>query len=209
MKNFKKHLKLFTIASLVLVGALFGLSLLGISGKALAYGLPMALAVPALLGVTTTDLTGNSKKGAIPMPGQFTNPYIISNTVTIPSTAATNDIVNALAIKKGTLVISTFFEIITAGVGTAAAVDLGDGDNATGYVSNSDATAAAGTVVPCPLASTYAAAGGKYYSADDTIDVKCHTITAMTTAPTLKVTALCVDIHDFADYTSVVVAGNS
>ncbi len=209
MKLFTKHLRLFTMAAIVMFGLLMGVGLMGFHGKDLVLGLPIALGLPLMFGVVTTDQTANSKKTGIPISG-VDNIYTITNTLTIPLTGATNDVVNALPIKKGTLVKEVVMEIIVAGVGTAVSLSVGKtGGTANGFLSAIDATQAAGTFVPCPLAGTYPAAGGLFFSADGTIDVLLATITAMTTAPQIKLTATCIDVHDYPDYNTGVIPGSS
>lgn len=134
------------------------------------------------LGVTTTDATGGAKAYTAPIAGFNKRFQVRSALITLPAGAATNDIIEAVPVKAGWLIHGSRVKIVTAAVGTAAALDIGiTGGTVDGFDANIDSKAAAGTVYKSTPSDTYAAAGGHYVTAADTVDVKCKTITDMTT----------------------------
>ena len=159
---------------------------------------------------TTYDLTGQSGAGsAVPINGTNRRGQVTA-TITVPLLGVTNDILQCIPIKKGQKCHGISMVIVTAGAGTTVALDIGiTGGTAAGFDSQVDAKAAAGTVTQSVLADTYPAAGGFYATADDTIDILLHTITAMTTAPVVKLIADIETIVDSVDYVSPAVVGAS
>ena len=137
--------------------------------------------------MATTDLSHSS--AAMPLNGDAKT-FLISNELTLPTALATNDLVNALKIPAGTMVLNAYTKISTAGVGTAVTLEVGNSGDTNGLIASVDGTAAAGTVVVG--GGAYTAAFGTYYSTAGTIDIKASTITGMTTATKLIVAALCV-----------------
>ena len=86
---------------------------------------------------------------------------------------AQNDILEALSISAGSIVVEVGIAVLTAEDSTCK-LDVGDGTTVDGFLDNVDAESAAGSVFNSLNAATGADAysGGKYYAADDTIDVK-------------------------------------
>lgn len=87
------------------------------------------------------------------------------------------DVLEIIPIKKGTRVKHVGYEILTP-EGATFTFDLGDGSSAAGYLSNQDGNAAAGSMGLSSLALTEGTpntitgySNGKFYTADDTIDM--------------------------------------
>lgn len=80
---------------------------------------------------------------------------------------AAEDIVELLHIPAGTFVHKVFIEVEAAEDGT---VNVGDGDDPDGYVAGADTSTAGTRAVGGGALST-----GKFYAADDTIDVAVPT----------------------------------
>ena len=92
------------------------------------------------------------------------------------SNLAATDVIQAITVKAGEMVIGCSAKIITA-CSAAMTATIGDGDDADGYVTSVSLNGTAGTVTSTTGAllqsgaSTYAITQGKVYSADDTIDL--------------------------------------
>lgn len=85
--------------------------------------------------------------------------------------ASAADVVQIAKVSAGTLVEKVDYRVKTAEGGTATA-DIGDGDDPNGYDDAINLNAAANTVAgTLPVVATDAYAKGKYYAADDTIDL--------------------------------------
>jgi hypothetical protein len=94
---------------------------------------------------------------------------VIHNTLNFATTnASAADVIQALKVGAGMLVTSVRTKITTAEGGTATC-DVGDGDDPNGYNDAADLNAAAGVIEKNLEADAYGV--GKYYSADDTIDL--------------------------------------
>lgn len=149
--------------------------------------------VMAMLGVTT-DLTAGAKAYTAPIAGFNKRFQVRSNLITIPAGAATNDIIKVVPIKKGWLIHGTREEIVVAGVGSAVTLDVGiTSGTVDGFDAAIDGKSAAGTILKSTPSDTYPAAGGFLAAADGTVDIKCKTITAMTTPTQLYVI---LDVED-------------
>lgn len=113
--------------------------------------------------------------------GQFSQ-FLVSESVAVGTTAqpvSSADVLNVLNVKAGWLVLGAGIKILTAAGGTCTGT-FGDGDDADGWDASSvNLNAAAGTVTlvsaalteGTPNTFTDALFGGKYYSADDTLDI--------------------------------------
>ena len=92
------------------------------------------------------------------------------------SNLAAADVIKAITLKAGEMVIGCSAKIITA-CSAAMTATIGDGDDPDGYVTSVSLNGTAGTVTSTTGAllqsgsSTYAITQGKVYSADDTIDL--------------------------------------
>lgn len=106
------------------------------------------------------------------------------------------DIYPALQVKKDWVVLQTRIEMVTAAVGTALTADIGDGAGATSFDAAIDLKGAAGTEYSSLIGTdAYVAGGaGKRYAADDTIDIKLNTVTAVTGNPKVIARALVLDL---------------
>ena len=129
---------------------------------------------------------------SIPWDG-LNKPYRLDNKVTIPVGAVSTDIIQCLPVKAGTLVLDAYVKMITPATATAISATVGDGATADGYDASIDLKGAAGVLYKSNPADTYPAAGGKYYSADDTIDLVV-TVNTMTVAAVIEVYANCLDL---------------
>jgi len=81
---------------------------------------------------------------------------------------AANDVVEVIKVPKGTLVLNVMYEVINGDA--TQTVNIGDGADVDGWVAAAS-VATAGSVGH----GGGAFAGGKFYSADDTIDIECPT----------------------------------
>ena len=92
------------------------------------------------------------------------------------SNLAATDVIKAVTVKAGEMVIGCSAKIITA-CSAAKTATIGDGDDPDGYVTSVSLNGTAGTVTSTVGAllqsgtTTYAITQGKVYSADDTIDL--------------------------------------
>lgn len=80
------------------------------------------------------------------------------------------DVLELFGIKAGIWVPVVAIQTVTA-EGAAATCDLGDGTSAAGYASNHDLNAVGWSSSLATVALSLATAGGKLYTADDTIDM--------------------------------------
>lgn len=126
--------------------------------------------------------------------GQF---YVITNEVDLAA-VATGDVVEALAIAAGTLVLNVTTKIITA-CGLTATATVGDGAGAAAWNASVNLNAAANTL-DAGVGENGATTGdayvntGKLYSAADTIDLTCTITAGPIVTGKIKVTAICVDL---------------
>lgn len=92
------------------------------------------------------------------------------------SNLAAADVIKAITVKAGEMVIGCSAKIITA-CSAAMTATIGDGDDPDGYVTSVSLNGTAGTVTSTTGAllqsgaSPYAITQGKVYSAEDTIDL--------------------------------------
>ena len=92
------------------------------------------------------------------------------------SNLVATDVIKAVTVKAGEMVIGCSAKIITA-CSAAMTATIGDGDDPDGYVTSVSLNGTAGTVTSTTGAllqsgtTTYAITQGKVYSADDTIDL--------------------------------------
>lgn len=141
---------------------------------------------------TTFDATGGAG-AATPFQAKYfkTKPVRI----TVPSTAVTNDIIQAIPVKAGWLVLGVVVKMITAAVGTAHTADIGiTGGAADGFDAAISLKGAAGTVTRTVPADTNAVAGGLYITTADTIDVLMKSIDTLTVFPTFEISAYGIDL---------------
>ncbi len=159
--------------------------------------------------MATYNRTGLAGTGSASRPyhGQFA-PFLVSEKVAVGTSASpvsSGDVLNVLNVKAGWLVLGVGLKIITAAGGTCTGT-VGDGDDANGWDASSvNLNAAAGTVTlvsaalteGTPNTFTDALFGGKYYTADDTIDI---TLDAGSSIAAGEVTAFAwvFDLNDVA-----------
>ena len=133
--------------------------------------------------------------------------FILHSTVDFTVTAGGSaDVLQMIAVPAGTLVTNVAHIVLTAEDSTSTGT-IGDGSGATSWIASVNNEAAANTVLfgngkfalsegtPNTIASThaYAADGGKYYSAADTIDM---TLSAnATNTGKIMLVAWCVDLN--------------
>lgn len=141
----------------------------------------------------TFDVTGGA---AAAIPFQAKHFKTAPVTVAVPTTAITNDVIQAIPIKAGWLVQGVIVKMITAAVGTAHTADIGiTGGTADGFDAAISLKGAAGTVTKTVPADAYAVAGGFYATADDTIDVLMKSIDTLTVFPTFEISAYGIDLN--------------
>ena len=147
--------------------------------------------VNMLLGVTTTAVVGT---GAVPYRTMGKVFITEPNTVTVPVTAVSNDIVQCVPVLKGWLVFGIVVKMLTRGTATTITANFGiTGGTTNGFAASADLTAAGPFL--SPLASTYPAAGGYLAAADGTIDCLLSTISVMTVGPVMSVQAIVIDTN--------------
>ncbi len=133
--------------------------------------------------MATVDVTKGAAGSAYPA-SDLPKVFIIENIIDFAATnRASGDILQVLQIKAGSYVLLAGLEVLTVEDSTATA-DLGDGANADGYLDGTDINAATGyfpsapaitngtgTVITAVTTTLFAIMGGKFYTADDTIDL--------------------------------------
>ncbi len=182
MKKFlMKHRNGLLVLAVVAVCALFGI------------GGPVGLAF-AFVGVTTTDLTGS--QAGIPAK-RADKGFTIRKRITIAQALqVASDIVKVLNVKSGWLVKQVHIFIVTPTAGTALTVNVGDGDGASSFDSAINLKSAAGTrTYGIDGTDAYITSGGKYYAADDTIDLAFVTVTSPSGAVVIDVVAEVEDLN--------------
>lgn len=133
----------------------------------------------------TVDLTKGAAGAAYPA-SDLPKVFIIENIIDFAATNRTaTDILQVLHVKAGSFVMLAGIEVLVVEDSTLT-LDLGDGANADGFLDGIDAEAATGYfdssqayTVSTTNANTvledadvlYGVMGGKFYTADDTIDV--------------------------------------
>ena len=97
---------------------------------------------------------------------------VVQNTIDFSATGdnvSAADVVQAIKIPSGALVTKVYVKVDTAEGATCTAT-VGDGTTADGWDASTNLNATADTVTTS-LEATDTYVGGKYYSADDTIDL--------------------------------------
>ena len=149
----------------------------------------------------TYDLTQGS--AGVPFIG-LNKIYTISNSVDLNAMAVkpiSTDILKVLNIPAKTFVQNVIVEVVTQSAATGLTATVGDGADADGWDTAVDLEAAAGTATYAgfvltegtPNTVTDAYAGGKVYTAADTIDL-VTTVNTVTTWGEIKVTAICAEL---------------
>jgi len=154
----------------------------------------------------TIDYTKGAAGAAYPA-SNIPTIFVMEQTLDFAATnSAAGDDCQALQIRAGSYVSLAGLEIIVVEGGTATG-DLGDGDNADGYLDGVDLDATNGDFFSsrltwvigvgtgdidtvAPAAALYGTLGGKFYTADDTIDLT--TVNAMDTGK-MRVFAIVFD----------------
>lgn len=115
---------------------------------------------------------------------------------------ATGDVIQAISLPKGTLVLAAGVELVTAIAGASAlTLDVGTGDDADQWADGFDAAAASvGGLSTIPVGVTTEAKGNpKVLAAADTIDVTAAGVTGSLTAGVIRVWAAVADINDLSN----------
>ena len=145
---------------------------------------------------------GNGERGR--------KPYLVSTVVDFAtalsdkgSALAANDVIPAIAVKKGTCIINAGIEVDTLQTAaTALTLDLGTGVDPDVFVDGFTATSAA--------AETYAQNAAAFQPvmcvADDNIDLKIATLTGTLSTGKYRVWAILMDCDDIGDMTAAEVA---
>ena len=107
---------------------------------------------------------GNTSPHTDAMPGGMMAAMID----TAVKNLASGDIWQAITVPAGSIVVAVGAVILTAEGGTLT-IDVGDGDDADGYLNDASGNSAGASY--SSINGTLAYSGGRYYSAEDTIDV--------------------------------------
>ena len=107
---------------------------------------------------------GNTSPHTDAMPGGMMAAMID----TAVQNLAADDIWQAITVPAGSIVVAVGAVILTAEGGTLT-IDVGDGDDADGYLNDANGNSAGASY--SSINGTLAYSGGRYYSAEDTIDV--------------------------------------
>ena len=140
---------------------------------------------------TLRAVGGNSQRGR--------NPYMVQTVVNIAtalsdkgSALAAADVIPAIAVSKGTMILNAGIEVDTAQTSASAlTLDLGTGVDADVFVDGFDGTSAAGVV-----AQNAAAFQPVMAVADDNIDLKIATLTGTLSTGKFRVWAVLMDCTD-------------
>lgn len=144
--------------------------------------------------------------GSVPVAG-LGKRFVLSNEIDLSAIdgLATTDVIQALNIEAGTFVENVFVRIVEPTVnGTGnTTVTVGDATNADGFDTSVNLEADANTVTcagfvltegtPNTLADAYA--GGKVYTADDTLDLVLTITGAVTAWGKIEVIAACTKLY--------------
>ena len=122
---------------------------------------------------------GNTSPQTDAMPGGIMAAMID----TAVQNLAADDIWQAMTVPAGSIVVAVGAVILTAEGGTLT-IDVGDGDDVDGYLDGSNGNSAGASY--SSINGTTAYSGGRYYSAEDTIDVK-----AINAADAAKIVVWC------------------
>lgn len=153
----------------------------------------LLLSIPAIGYSATVDKVGSAVY-AIPASG-LNKVFVMSNTVDI-SGADDGDVYQVLPVGTGTVVLNVFTKIVTPNnAATSSTVNIGDGNNTSGYGSSTNMKAAAGTFTKgIGGTHTYITNDGTLYTSGDTIDLT-FSVTGTNTVGSVKVMALCTDLN--------------
>ena len=122
---------------------------------------------------------GNTSPQTDAMPGGIMAAMID----TAVQNLAADDIWQAMTVPAGSIVVAVGAVILTAEGGTLT-IDVGDGDDVDGYLDGSNGNSAGASY--SSINGTTGYSGGRYYSAEDTIDVK-----AINAADAAKIVVWC------------------
>lgn len=154
--------------------------------------------------MATINLTGVTVTSGVPSPvgplhAGIAKHYVMSAKVDLSAyTLVAADIYQLLAIPANTLVRNVKVKMVTPAVGTTLTGNFGDGAGADSWDAAVDLKGTAGTWTTSLVgtdAYAAAAAQGKFYSADDTIDLTLATVTAITSSPVFEIYAECIDFN--------------
>jgi hypothetical protein len=149
--------------------------------------------------MATIDLATNLNGGGHPSRHGPTNlPYVVEKTINIAdavtakgSALAAADVIEAIDVPAGTVVLNAGVQVLTAGDASAATFDLGvTGVDADVFVDGLDVVgASAGAYAQNPAAYQPVVVGS-----NDTIDLLLATLTGTLAAGSLRVFAVLVDV---------------
>lgn len=158
--------------------------------------------------ISTLDkngLTHMSRNGTVKMPYlvEFELDYAAA-LVAKGSALAASDVIEAINIPAGTVVLGAGAQIMVAGDSTTLTLHVGTGADADEWVASLDGKATAGTygtdLDASPSWNTYATA--------DTIDVTFATLTGTLTTGKVRVYALLMDVSDFPNKIGIALIGS-
>jgi hypothetical protein len=143
---------------------------------------------------TLASARGNSQRGR--------NPYMVQTVLNLAtalsdkgSALAAADVIPAIAVPKGTMILNAGIEVDTAITSASAlTLDLGTGVDADVFVDGFDGTSAAGVLSQNPAAYQPVMA-----VADDNIDVTIATLTGTLSTGKMRVWAVLMDCTDTGD----------
>ena len=107
-----------------------------------------------------------------------------------------SDVVQAIAVPAGTIVMGVGLEVVTAADSTTLTLDVGDGTDADGYVDGADGKTVGMNyrVHTLNAGATVGLTAGKAYTASDTIDITMATLTGTLTTGVVRVFAIVADL---------------
>jgi hypothetical protein len=156
---------------------------------------PLSLAImPMLFGVTTTDHTGGHAGAPASGATKLVN---IRRRVTIPlALQIATDVLQVVPVKAGWLIQQVAVEMVTPTTGDALTCDVGDSSDVDGFDAAVSLKGAAGTVTKgAPGTDAYLTAGGRFFTVDDTLDLKFVTVTNPAGAVVVDVIVIGVDTN--------------
>lgn len=118
--------------------------------------------------------------------------WTIRKSLTAPNSGTVTT--NLMGVAEGVAVIAAYINVLTAQVGGTVTYEVGDGSDTDGFITNADIAATA-TGIKAGSGAYLAAASGKIYGSNDTIDLLTTVTAAATTAPVFGITIVCLQVY--------------
>ena len=173
-----------------------------------AGGTPQQIAAAMLPGVHYATynykggVSGGQAAGLVQQPGMFTVVDVQFDFAKIAAARSAAgqaalgaaDVLEVVTVLAGTWVPAVFMQTVKV-EGAAATFDAGDGATAAGYISNHDGNALGWSSNLITTTYSVATAGGKLYTADDTIDIVVDS--ASVDVAQLRLIVVAVDLRTY------------